>query len=85
MPGRDGTGPIGEGAGSGRGAGPCTGYGRGYGGGGGRRMRNRFRASGGFRGYSEHAPTDRIETLQAEMETLRKQLADLDSKPPTDR
>lgn len=83
MPGRDGTGPMGEGAGSGRGAGPCTVTGRGYGGG--RMMRNRFRSSGGFRRYSEQSLTDRIETLQAEIETLRKQLTDLDSKPPTDR
>ncbi len=84
MPGRDGTGPMGEGAGSGRGAGPCTGYGRGYGGGR-RRLRNRFGANGGFRENPEQTLKNRIETLQAEMETIRKQLADLDAEPPVAR
>ena len=89
MPGRDGRGPMGEGAGTGRGAGPCTGDSSSYGYGGGGRgrggMRNRFRVQGGFRENTEQALQTRIATLQAEMETLRKQLADLAAQPPGDR
>jgi hypothetical protein len=48
-------------------------------------MRNRFRATGGFRENPEQALKSRIEALQAEMETLRKQLADPDAEPPADR
>ncbi len=90
MPGRDGSGPMGEGAGTGRGAGPCTGDSSSYGYGGGGRgrgrggMRNRFRVQGGFRENTEQALQTRIATLQAEMEAIRKQLADLAAQPPGD-
>jgi hypothetical protein len=78
MPGGDGTGPLGKG--------PA--YGGGFGGGR-RRMRRRFAENDQLHKPPEPALPDseahksalkrRIETLQEEMETIRKELADLES------
>ncbi len=91
MPGRDGTGPLGQGAMTGRGFGVCSGvntgfYGAGIGSGLGRGMRGGcFRRWGGTAGYPAYvaAPAQKEvlsqqkAILENQLEMIRKQLAGL--------
>lgn len=75
MPGRDRTGPMGQGARTGRGAGDCGGTGRGRGFGRGRGRRFGFGA-----GAEVPRADDEADRLRAQVEELESRLARLERK-----
>jgi hypothetical protein len=74
MPGRDRTGPMGQGSGTGRGAGDCGGFSRGRGFG--RRRGRRFGA--GAPGLHQSSPREEADRLRSQIEELEGRLARLE-------
>jgi len=97
MPRGDGTGPMGMGPMSGRGAGYCAGYGMGFGRGRGwRRMSNAAGLPGSMRvGWpatpfqrpgpdtERQALKDQADALQAQLDSIRKRLSEIDGESTT--